>query len=742
MVRGFDSLVPGLALVRPDAGRSAEAVRRAYANRPDVLYAEFDAIIPAVTEAVPNDPRFAEQWPLANTGQNGGTPGADISAVPAWDDTVGSRDVVVAVLDGGVNYKHEDLAANAWVNPGEIAGNRIDDDGNGVVDDVHGADYVSGDGDPLDVSWISHGTHVAGIIGAVGGNGTGVSGVSPQVSLMGIRVVDASNNLLVSNLLAGIDYADRMGARVLNVSLGWTTYYQTIYDAFAAYDGLAVCAAGNNYNRNNDTTPVYPASFDLANVIAVGATDNTDHMASYSNYGPASVDLFAPGSNVLSTVSLWGNVFYDDMSDFSGWDTSRYSVKPWSITSTWYVSPPAAAAHMGYANNESSYIIQTTPVDLAGLDYARLTFDAWRHTQSGGDYLRAYVSRDPVITDDELVFARSGGGAVWYYDYSIDLTPYVGGPVYLAFEMRSNASTVYSGVMVDDVYVLGGASEPAYTTMSGTSMATPHVAGVAALLLAEKPSLTTAELRSLVLAGAEPLPQLAGLCVTGGRLDAMRARDALGDLDPPVTTALGVTAGKNVAPVSVTLSATDDRSGVAWTRYALDGGVEVDGSALTVTAPGAHTLAWRSADASGNVEATKTLSFEVVNRYQETHPALGRFGSWTSLARTQLSGGTAVYTGTALRSVTATFTGTGIDWIGARTTSAGRARVYLDGTLVSTVDLYAPLNQFQQALYTVRGLPEGPHSLRVEVAGARNTKSTGTNVWVDAFDVCGELAEP
>jgi len=164
---------------------------------------------------LPNDPRFAEQWWLSNTGQNIfgqlGTIGADIGAVEAWDTTIGTRDNVVAIIDTGIDLLHPDLIPNLWTNPGEIPGNGIDDDGNGFVDDVHGYDFGEGDGSPQDV--VGHGTAVAGVVGAQGNNGQGVTGVNWNVSLMGLKIADQFGNLSLAAIIGAHDYATMMIGR-------------------------------------------------------------------------------------------------------------------------------------------------------------------------------------------------------------------------------------------------------------------------------------------------------------------------------------------------------------------------------------------------------------------------------------------------------------------------------------------------------------------------------------------------
>lgn len=270
-----------------------------------VVYVEPNARVYLL--ATPNEPDFARMWGLHNTGQNGGTDDADIDAAEAWDVTTGG-DVIVAIIDSGLDTGHPDLAANLWVNPGEIAGNGIDDDGNGYIDDVHGYDFGGGDSDTSD-DIIGHGTHVAGTVGAVGNNGVGVVGVNWNVKLMACKFADGAGNLDIAAGIEAIEYAVAHGARVSNNSWGGYGFSQALYDAVrmaGQNDHLFVAAAANDAN-DNDQNPAYPASFDLDNVIAVAATDRNDQLANFSNYGLTTVDLGAPGVAILSTLPLAGS---------------------------------------------------------------------------------------------------------------------------------------------------------------------------------------------------------------------------------------------------------------------------------------------------------------------------------------------------------------------------------------------------------------------------------------------------
>ncbi len=252
--------------------------------------------------AIPNDPLFANLWGLKNTGQTGGTPYSDINAESAWDITTGSDDVVVAVIDTGIDYLHPDLAQNMWTNTGEIAGNSIDDDDNGFVDDVYGYDFVSNDGDPMDEH--NHGTHCAGTIGARGNNSTGVAGVNWRCKLMACRFLDASGSGSVADAIEGINYAVANGADILSNSWGGGGYSATLEAAIenAKDNGVLFVAAAGNSAENTDVTPHYPSSYDVENVIAVAATDDDDALASFSNYGQHTVHIAAPGVSILSTV--------------------------------------------------------------------------------------------------------------------------------------------------------------------------------------------------------------------------------------------------------------------------------------------------------------------------------------------------------------------------------------------------------------------------------------------------------
>jgi subtilisin family serine protease len=357
----------------------------------------------------PNDPLFNQLWGLNNTGQGGGVAGADIDALRAWDVFTGSGDVLVSVIDTGIDYTHPDLAANAWTNPGEIPGNGIDDDGNGYIDDVHGWDFYNNDNDPMDDH--GHGTHCSGTIGGIGNNGIGVAGVNWTVKIMGVKFLSSGGSGSTSGAISAIQYATLMHAKVMSNSWGGGGFSQALMDAIqAAYNaGILFIAAAGNGSTDTDVTPNYPSCYAVGNVISVAATDHSDLLADFSNWGLTTVDLAAPGVDILSLAP--GNQ---------------------------------------------------------------------------------------------------------------------------------------------------------YATMSGTSMATPHVAGVAALVLGRFPGMGVDQAKALILNSVDHISSMAGKCVTGGRLNAFNCVATPDSVPPAAVTDLATTnAGSNTMDLTWTATGDDGLVGTA-----------------------------------------------------------------------------------------------------------------------------------------------------------------------------------
>ncbi len=295
-------------------------VARQYASLPGVEYAEPNYLIeldlpsqdisakdlyyrPRAADA-PNDPLFGDQWALNNTGQDGGKMRADLDALNAWANTKGSAEVVVAVLDSGVDYKHADLVGNMWERPSGLAA--YADDQLGTFDDQYGYDGTERIGDPMDDN--GHGTHCAGIIGAEGDNGIGVSGINQKVKIMPLKFLGRGGFGSTNDAIEAINYAiDRkkkgVNVRIISASWGSTSKSKALEDTIrAAGDAgiLFVAAAGNN-GSNNDNRPHYPSNYDLPNVVSVAALDRNDQLASFSNFGIKTVHIAAPGKEILST---------------------------------------------------------------------------------------------------------------------------------------------------------------------------------------------------------------------------------------------------------------------------------------------------------------------------------------------------------------------------------------------------------------------------------------------------------
>jgi subtilisin family serine protease len=281
---------------------ATKAAAEKFAQSADVEYVEANNVIRL--ENTPDDPQLGSLWGMEK-----------ISAEAAWEVSTGSRDVVVAVIDTGVDYNHPDLRDNYWYNPGETgtdedgrdkSTNGIDDDGNGYVDDFRGWDFANNDNNPMDDH--DHGTHCAGTIGATGNNGTGVAGVNWTASVVGLKFISASGSGSTTAAISAIEYATKLGVTLTSNSWGGggssTAMLAAIREANDA--GILFVAAAGNSTSNNDSRPNYPSNYDVDNVIAVAATQQNDTLASFSSYGRTTVDLAAPGVSILSTTRNGG----------------------------------------------------------------------------------------------------------------------------------------------------------------------------------------------------------------------------------------------------------------------------------------------------------------------------------------------------------------------------------------------------------------------------------------------------
>ena len=313
-VKDQDFLVPNLKLIKLEAGQTVEEAIKQFEQMPGVIYAApnhyvsiIGGIFPPRPEPDPdptpnpfNDPLFDRSYGISKIG-----------SPKAWTEfTTGNRSVLVAVIDTGVDYTHEDLAANMWKNPKEIEDNAIDDDNNGFIDDIYGWNFVGNNNNPFDDN--RHGTHVSGTIGALAGNGLGTIGVSPKVSIMACKFLSKDGWGTLDAAMKAITYAVANGAKVLNNSWGGGGFSQPLLDTIKAAErsGVLFVAAAGNSNNDNDKNPMYPASYDAPNIVSVAATDTVDQKAFFSNFGKTTVDLGAPGVAVFSSLpnNLYGTL--------------------------------------------------------------------------------------------------------------------------------------------------------------------------------------------------------------------------------------------------------------------------------------------------------------------------------------------------------------------------------------------------------------------------------------------------
>ena len=526
----------GIRKVRlPEAMTVAQAVAL-YRSDPDVVFAEPNYRYRL--QAVPDDTNLSRLWGLVNTGQtvNGtaGTADADMDADLAWDLETGSADIVVAVVDSGVDLSHPDLAANIWTNLDEIADNGIDDDNNDYVDDVNGWDFADDDNHPNDpTDNYGHGTHVAGIIGAVGDNTTGIVGVNWRVSIMPLRFITAADYGTTADAIAAIEYATDNGADIVNLSWGGpgeSAGLKNVIDAAGAEGVLVVCAAGNAGNHLDDV-PTYPASFNSANILSVAASNADDDPAWFTNFSDSQVDVAAPGSNVYSTIPDRQILSSEDFEDLGAWTFGGVG-SAWGQQNSFGNMVLTESPSADYTDNMNAWA-RMGPLDLTGRTGTRLDFSIAGITNDTGDRLYVEASADGstweplwIGLDDGPVAAVTGAIGTWQLGV-VDLKAYDGsGSVYLRFRFVSDGSGTADGYFVDDLAVTCADTShgsDAYQYYSGTSMSAAYASGAAALIMAQKPTLTPTEVRLVIESTVDRKAALTGYVATGGRINLYNA---------------------------------------------------------------------------------------------------------------------------------------------------------------------------------------------------------------------------
>jgi subtilisin family serine protease len=507
--------IPNTRVVDLPPGRPVADAVADLERDPAVRWAEPNGIVTA--SATPNDPDFGRLWGLQNLGQtiNGvaGVAGVDIGAPAAWETTTGDPSVLVGVADTGVQADHPDLAANVRT---------------GLARDfVTSSNAHNGNVDPQ-----GHGTHVAGIIGAVGNNGIGVAGVDWRVGIVPLRVLGAGGGGTTVDLAAGLADAGARGLPVVNASLGGTmpTPPHVVEDAIAQSPRTLFVVAAGNSARDNDAPgqAVYPCDLPEANLICVASIDGTGALSASSNYGSTSVDLGAPGQSIESTVPVFDDVWSDD---FSTPITGRWTTS--GAHDNWgRFDPGDGTFALASSQDGSPYV--------AGTDSFATLDEALDLTGEAGCLLTGQYALDTAGDESTFSVERSLDGVTWTPVFSttqdtssgsfsaeFDADGAPGAQLRLHFTTAASV-TPHTGVQVSGLRLrcvqAGGAD---YRFLTGTSMASPQVAGAAALLLARHPGLSTAELRDALLRTVTPLPALQGKTVTGGMLNVAGALAAI-----------------------------------------------------------------------------------------------------------------------------------------------------------------------------------------------------------------------
>ena len=530
---------PRQQLLKLRRGADVDAVVRRLERRRTVTYAEPNFVVRAAT--LPDDPHFAEQWALRNTGQAvggvTGTVGEDVHAQAAWDLTQGSDDVLVAVVDSGINYGHPDLAPNVWRNAGESGGghehNGVDDDGNGVIDDVFPQDRVAGDHDPVDEN--GHGTRVAGVLAARGNDGFGTTGLAWRAKILPIRVLDGEGFGDTASVAAGFRDAAQRGASIVNASIEGARS-EAVADAIGdAGDTLFVVASGNSGVDLDGGEPDWPCAYTFENMICVGAADADGRLAPFSNHGDVSVDLAAPGVFVLAPEldqqrrTVWTEDFETPL---AGRWISGGTGDEWGRSTLWSASPTHSLADSpdgDHAASVDSWVETVPPLDLSGLADCRLDYTIEKQRAEESYFGLWAVSGDGSTDYLADLYLQSGRQSV-PFGLSGGLTD-----LHLRVTFTSNDFTA-DGLYLDDFEA--HCIDPAlpatgHGLATGTSFASPLVAAAAVLRRALHPDESVVQTRAAILAGARVQPRLAGKVAGNRYLDA---RGALGPPDPPAPT--------------------------------------------------------------------------------------------------------------------------------------------------------------------------------------------------------------
>ncbi|OKL35222.1 S8 family serine peptidase [Domibacillus mangrovi] len=725
-------------------------------------YVEPNYIVKATTIS---DPLYSNQWGANNTGQAiqgwTGLNGFDIDAETAWGKTLGDSSLVVGVIDTGTDINHPDLADNIWTNSGEIPNDGLDNDGNGYIDDVNGWDFYYADNSVYDYSWEDgHGTHVSGTI-AANDNSIGVRGIAPNVKIMPLKFLGGYDGSgYTSDAILAIEYAKAKGVKILNNSWGGGEYSTALKETIENSGTLFIAAAGND-GTNTDAYPEYPASYDSDNILSVGSADNDGFRSWFSNYGVNTVDVFAPGGDIISTVPK-----EDSALDYS----AAYGYKSGTSMATPHVSGVAALI-ASHSPSLTPLAIKSTIMQTS-TEYNSLYY----YSQTGGLINAGKAvgySPDNDIPGLPLSGQHTAGTLHATEDLDDVFAVTLDAKEKIKLDLTGASGTDF------DLYLFNPAAQTvhtsqniiAYSEQAGTSTESiefiaPHD-GTYYIDVYAYAGNGSYDLHVVQGAQAGAYENTAyelnytnrhypNICY-GGYCDWTLVNDSLASggnyatMNDSEKTVKFAFYGKGIKYNAIKGST----NGIA--KVTIDGQYEyfVDLYFSTTAAatvfektdlePGRHTfqIEWTGKAGNGGRKTATNVTLdtlEVIGEQTETvvedDNANVKYGeTWSKATSSTYSGGSLAYINKTGASATFKFNGTGIKYYALKSRNYGFVDVYIDDVKVETVNLYSSASKYKQLVFEKNDLTAGEHIIKIISTGTKDPSSTSTNINIDNFIV-------